>query len=233
MTGKRMVMTLGAGMVILGFAGCASTGKVDTVNRKVSMVAEESQKTNLEISELRALTEMNRTEIARLQETDENTEKKLSDIEKMTIQQKTAIKEELNQVQAALKRAQAAQQLKVGKLLYEVTMSDDSVPFAYKKSELSDDAKSSLDSFASILIAENKDVFIEIQGHTDSIGSDSYNLQLGQERAESVRRYLHTQHGIPLNRMSAFSYGEFKAVAENDTEEGRSKNRRVMMIVME
>ena len=79
---------------------------------------------------------------------------------------------------------------------------------------------------------ENKNVYIEIQGNTDSIGSDRANLALGQARAETVLRYLNMQHGFPLNRMSAVSYGKFKPIADNKTAEGRARNRRVTLVVL-
>ncbi len=69
-------------------------------------------------------------------------------------------------------------------------------------------------------------VSVEIGGHTDSNGSDTYNQMLSQERAESVRQYL-ISHGIEASRLTAMGYGESKPVASNDTAEGRSENRRV------
>jgi outer membrane protein OmpA-like peptidoglycan-associated protein len=139
----------------------------------------------------------------------------------------------LETVHEALKRANELNKLKKGRLLYEVTLSDQSVPFGYDESRLSEDAKAALDNFANMLIEENKDVYIEIQGHTDNIGSEEYNLGLGQSRADAVKAYLHIEHSLPLHRISAFSYGETEPVSPNDTEENRSKNRRVILVVME
>ncbi len=136
-------------------------------------------------------------------------------------------------VQEALKRAEEAKKLAMGKLIYEVTISDESVPFSYKKSKLSEDAKAALDIFANVLIEENEDVYLEIQGHTDNIGTEDYNLKLGQARADAVRAYLHTEHGIPLHKMSTFSYGESKPLVPNNSAENRAKNRRVTILVME
>ncbi|MCF8297556.1 MAG: OmpA family protein [Saprospiraceae bacterium] len=72
----------------------------------------------------------------------------------------------------------------------------------------------------------NKEVEIEISGHTSSEGSDSYNLKLSQDRAQSIVNYLAAK-GINANRMTAKGYGETSPVATNDTEEGRILNRRV------
>ena len=61
------------------------------------------------------------------------------------------------------------------------------------------------------LKAENRGVFFEIEGHTDSTGPDAYNVKLGEERATAVRNYLHDQHGIALSRIEVISYGESQA----------------------
>jgi len=88
-----------------------------------------------------------------------------------------------------------------------------------------------LDSIA-ILLKENPDVVVEIQGHTDSRGSESYNLKLSQERAETVKNYLVKYHGIPPEMLIAKGYGESKPIASNETEEGRAKNRRVEFVIL-
>ncbi len=134
--------------------------------------------------------------------------------------------------QDALDRAIAAGKLAEGKLLYETVLSDDSVRFGFDKSELSREAKAALDAFSSDLIERDEGVYIEIQGHTDSTGPDEYNLRLGEQRAESVLRYLNAEHGLPLHRLSAISYGESAPLEENSTREARAKNRRVALVVL-
>jgi peptidoglycan-associated lipoprotein len=135
--------------------------------------------------------------------------------------------------QEALQRAQEAGKLAEGKLLYETVLSDDKVKFGFDKTALSDTAKAALDEFAQPLVGDNRNVFIEIQGHTDSVGSDEYNTDLGLERAEAVRRYLNMQHKIPLHRMSVISYGESAPVTDNKTADSRAKNRRVVLVVLQ
>ena len=131
----------------------------------------------------------------------------------------------------ALERAMAAGKLAEGKFLYAVVLSDDSIKFALNKWKLTPDAESTLTSFADRLKGENKNVYVEIQGHTDSTGADSYNDMLGGERAEAVRQYLNKQ-GVALNRMGTISYGEAAPVAPNDTRDGRAQNRRVVLVVL-
>lgn len=134
--------------------------------------------------------------------------------------------------QQALERAEAAGKLAEGKLLYEVALSDDQVRFAFNKADLGDEASTALKGVADKLKAENKGVYIEIQGHTDGVGSEDYNLSLGEERAEAVRRYL-SKEGVPLHKMSVISYGESEPVADNKTREGRAQNRRVVLVVLQ
>lgn len=66
-----------------------------------------------------------------------------------------------------------------------------------------------------------------IEGHTDSIGSVTYNLQLSQRRATAVQMYLVTQHGVAQERLLTQGYGETQPIASNQTEAGREANRRV------
>ena len=131
----------------------------------------------------------------------------------------------------ALARANAAHKLAEGKFLYEVVLSDDSVKFPTDRHALSPEAESRLAELAQRLKAENRNVYLEIQGHTDATGEEEYNEQLGEARAEAVRRYLSRQ-GVALNRMATISYGEEAPVAPNDAPEGRAQNRRVAIVVL-
>lgn len=131
----------------------------------------------------------------------------------------------------ALQRATAAHKLAEGKFLYQVVLSDDSVKFPVNAHELSPEAQSRLAELAQRLKAENRNVYLEIQGHTDATGPAAYNEELGEQRAEAVRRFL-SRDGIALNRMSTISYGSEAPVAPNDTREGRSQNRRVAIVVL-
>jgi len=134
--------------------------------------------------------------------------------------------------QEALDRAISAGKVAQGKFLYETVLSDDKVRFGVNVSELSDEAKKALDTFATDLKGKNQNVYIEIQGHTDGTGGDEFNYQLGEKRAESARRYLSLKGGIALNRMSVISYGKTAPVADNKTRDGRAQNRRVVLVVL-
>jgi len=131
----------------------------------------------------------------------------------------------------ALERAVAAGKLAEGKFLYSMVLSDDTVKFPVNQSALSPESEQRLAEFASRLKSENRNVYVEIQGHTDAQGPDAFNERLGEQRAEAVRRFLSKQ-GVALNRMATISYGESEPVAPNETPDGRAQNRRVMIVVL-
>jgi outer membrane protein OmpA-like peptidoglycan-associated protein len=131
----------------------------------------------------------------------------------------------------ALSRATAAGKLAEGKFLYSMVLSDDSVKFTPDSSKLSPEAEQRLQDFVEKLKSDNRNVYLEIQGHTDSAGANSLNERLGEERADAVRLFMN-QHGVALNRMNTISYGEKDPVASNKTRVGRAQNRRVVLIVM-
>ncbi len=131
----------------------------------------------------------------------------------------------------ALDRATAAGKLAEGKFLFSEVLSDDSMKFPVDQATLSPEAQSRLDAFIEKLKTENRNVYVEVQGHTDATGPKDHNYRLGEERAESVRRYLN-QHGIALNRIGTISYGPDAPVAPNEDRDGRQQNRRVVLIVL-
>lgn len=109
----------------------------------------------------------------------------------------------------------------------------ENVYFEFGKAELSTDSKPVIDQTLLKLMQQEPDVLIEIEAHTDSVGSDEDNLQLSQWRAESVLQYL-VSKGIEASRLTAIGYGETRPVAPNsmpdgsDNSEGRQKNRRTV-----
>jgi peptidoglycan-associated lipoprotein len=166
------------------------------------------------------------------------TEKRINEVESQVEATQSKVKQhdaklaELdNAARQALERAQAAGKLAEGKFIFSLVLSDDAVKFPVNKHELSPEAMQLLDTFAERLKKENKNVYLEIQGHTDATGAPAANYKLGEARAEAVRRYLNKQ-GIALNRMSTISYGKDDPVDSNKTKQGRSKNRRVVVVVL-
>jgi outer membrane protein OmpA-like peptidoglycan-associated protein len=150
-------------------------------------------------------------------------------------QQQTDIRlDQLSQsAQEALKRAQEAGVLAKGKVVFEQSFSEDRVKFKLDSYELDQNAKSALDEFANRVKGLTSQYFVEVQGHTDDTGGERYNDELGQRRADSVRRYLSREHKLPLNRMSTISYGDTLPVESNKSKAGRTANRRVVLVVLE
>ncbi len=97
--------------------------------------------------------------------------------------------------------------------------------FDFNKATIRDESKETLDAIADIM-DEYPNTIFHIGGHTDSVGSDSYNMELSRERAESVREAL-VERGIEQARLTAEGYGENNPIATNDTAKGRQQNRRV------
>ena len=114
-----------------------------------------------------------------------------------------------------------------------MTLSEDQGNFKFGKTELPDEAKMRIDQVISQLKGQQgKDVYIEVEGHTDNVGGKEMNYQLGLERAEAVKKYLYAQHQIPLHKINVISYGEEKPVSPNNTRDGRAQNRRVVIRVL-
>ena len=76
------------------------------------------------------------------------------------------------------------------------------------------------------MLKDYSKIQVEVQGHTDSDGSATYNLQLSDSRAQSVMQYL-VEAGVDAERLQAKGYGEVVPIADNETDEGKEKNRRV------
>lgn len=118
------------------------------------------------------------------------------------------------------------------KLVYSVSISADQGNFAVGKWELPDAAKARIDELVARVKNDGQVVYFEIEGHTDSTGPKELNDRLGLERAESVKKYMHDQHQIPLHKMNVISYGSDKPVAPNKTKADRAQNRRIVINVL-
>jgi len=203
-------------IVAVAATGCATKKYVGTevgvVNQKVDALSGELEKT---------------------QERVKRNEVRIDEVNQEAQAAKAGVAEAKGSAQQALVRATEAERAAKGKLIYTVTLSNDKVTFPVNRSKVSDDARAIVDEAIAQLKAENRGVYFEIEGHTDSTGPDAYNMKLGEERAEAVRNYLHDQHGIALNRMQVISYGESKPVEDNKTREHRAQNRRVVIKVLE
>jgi outer membrane protein OmpA-like peptidoglycan-associated protein len=101
--------------------------------------------------------------------------------------------------------------------------------FDFSSAELKPASKASLDKL-DVVLTKYPDTNIEVQGHTDSRGSDEYNMGLASRRADAVASYLKA-NGINAARVSVKPFGESAPIATNETEEGRAQNRRVNFLI--
>jgi peptidoglycan-associated lipoprotein len=207
MSNRRWLSFVAGGALLLGISGLSGCASKRYVGEEVSKSSAASEKRINEVE----------TQVEATQSKVKEHDTRIADLDKST--------------REALERAQAAGKLAEGKFVFSLVLSDDAVKFPTNKHELSKDAEQKLAEFAERLKSENKNVYLEIQGHTDARGDRLYNYQLGESRAEAVRRYLNKQ-GIALNRMSTISYGKDEPVDSNKTKTGRAKNRRVVVVVL-
>jgi outer membrane protein OmpA-like peptidoglycan-associated protein len=209
-------------IAVLSFlvTGCASkkyvSKEVGAVNQKVESLSESVERNQERIGR-------NEESIKRQDGEIRKVDAKADEAGQLAASAHTEAEKAFQQAEIAMK----------GKLLYEVTLSNDKVSFAFNASELTPDAQVLVDEVAEKVKADNRGLWIEIEGHTDNTGEAGYNKELGLKRAEAVRDYLYQAHGIPLHRISVYSFGEEQPVTENDSRDGRARNRRVVVKVLE
>lgn len=165
--------------------------------------------------------------------TDRQVARKLSELEMRRIAVEIGLAERVTKVEAtastALETSRSALKLAEGKFSYEQAAPEQVILFDKASAKLSLDARTRLTALAANLKSANRNVFIEIQGHTDAAGNPELNLKVGQARAESVRAFLY-QQGVALNRMSVLSFGESAPAGSNQTPAGRQANRRAVLL---
>ncbi|MGZ3272638.1 MAG: OmpA family protein [Caulobacteraceae bacterium] len=145
-----------------------------------------------------------------------------------TLQQHDSRLAQLDQAtKDAMQRADAANKAAEGKFTYTPVLTDDSIKFNNQSAKLTAEAQTRLMDLVSKLKSDNKNVFVEIQGHTDA----REPMSIGQRRAEAVRQFMN-QQGVALNRMSTIDYGKEQPVASNTTKAGRAQNRCVVLVVL-
>ena len=170
--------------------------------------------------------------VAEVQTSVETNQKAISDLDAKTAKLETAYNNLSQETKDALRRAEEAGKLAEGSFVDEVVLTDDKVKFAFNRADLTAEAKAEIEALVKNLKSKNANVYIEIQGHTDSTGSEQYNLQLGYKRAKQVMEYMNTELNVPIHRMNVTSYGEYKPIGDNGTKDGRAANRRVALVVM-
>ncbi|MCC6394314.1 MAG: OmpA family protein [Bryobacterales bacterium] len=213
--------------------GCATkkfvTNRIHPVEQRVTVVERKSNEQEKTIDTLEGDLNKTRERVLDLDSNLSKTSQRLDQVSSQT--QQASDTAQKAQQQAAENRAYA--ETRTTQLKQYVDAIDNfklaktaSVLFSTGKSALDDDAKSSLDEMAQDALSRKKFVF-EIEGFTDSKGSQAANLLLSQRRAESVVRYLTMEQKVPLRTIHLIGAGNTAPVANNRTAEGRRQNRRV------
>lgn len=112
-----------------------------------------------------------------------------------------------------------------------VVLNEEQVRFKFNSAKLDESFKATLDDLARQL-KENPDAILAMEGHTDNVGADDYNIQLGQKRVETVMRYLVVDQQVPFNRISEMSFGKARPISVDKGKEARAQNRSVVVRVM-
>ena len=209
-------------VVVVALALVASTGCVTKKLYRADL-----EENNQKVTTLESGIEQNERRVADLKT---ETDTRLAELSGKT---EKAVAIGSNAMTAAEEAKVAAAKAADGKLIWTETLSDDRVKFSFDQTDIPDSAAALLDDLAAKIKAYGKAVYVEIEGHTDNIGSDDYNMQLSGKRAEAVRRYMNEKGGIPLHAISVIAFGKTNPVADNGSSEGRSQNRRVVIRVLE
>jgi peptidoglycan-associated lipoprotein len=164
----------------------------------------------------------------RFAEMDARTQENKDQIERLgrkSISVDSKAEEALQKANDAMEAARAAGGFGMGELKQA---GEERILFEFNQYELTNIGKNVLDEVGKRM-QDNTSLVLEIMGHADKVGSDTYNLLLGHNRAESAQRYLKEKFEIPLYRMYIVSYGESKPESIADSPKGDAANRRVVL----
>lgn len=218
---KRVIeVTLLAGALLLA-GGCATKKYVakqtDPINQKIQEVDKAQQDTRKQL-------ESDEPKIAAAQEKADSADARAGDA--------------LGRADAASKKSDQVRSDLRNELSERIANLDDYKPagdavvlFKFNSAKLTDDAKQQLDQIGKGQVGSMKRYFVAIQGFTDKIGPDDYNLQLSRRRAEAVQNYLVMNYNIPVYRIQIVGLGKDKPVNEQKTRDDREKNRRVEVTI--
>ena len=216
MTGKWMVL-LGAAALAASTA-CASRGDVRTAAAAAAA----------RIETLAAAVEEAQERTADNEDRIDDVDRQIQQVAQMGQQLMETATGAAQAVNARIDRIEQA----ANRLIFEVTLNEAHGDFVSNSADLPEGVRARIDELVARIKVEHRNVYLEIEGHTDSTGSEPHNLRLGLERAEAVKMYLYDMHKVPLHKMNVLSFGETWPAAPNDTPEGRAQNRRVVIRVL-
>lgn len=218
---KRVIeVTLVAGVLLIA-GGCATkkyvAQQVDPLNQKIQTVDKNQQGTQKQL-------ESDEPKISAAAEKADSADSRATD----AIGRADAASKKSDQVRSDL-RSELSE--RIANLDDYKPAGDVVVLFKFNSAKLTDEAKQHLDQIGKDQVGSMKRYFVAIQGFTDKIGSDDYNLQLSRRRAEAVQKYLVETYNVPVYRIQIVGLGKDKPVNEEKTRDEREKNRRVQVTV--
>ena len=233
---RRIFMAVPIAMLVVGGSTACATKKF--VRTSVGEVNDKVDSLGRSVEDTQERTRRNEGRIAEVDQKAQNADQKAQNADQKA-QNAAQSAQQANTAAAEARNAASSVDSKVDtmdqanrRLVYEVVLSEDQGNFKFGKTTLPDEAKQRIDEMVRQLKQDPKNVYIEIEGHTDNIGPKTLNDKIGLERAETVQRYLYEQYQIPLHKMNVISYGEGKPIAPNKTKAGRAQNRRVVIKVL-
>jgi outer membrane protein OmpA-like peptidoglycan-associated protein len=220
--------------------GCVATRKFtrnevktssDTLNARMD---KSEAKTAGEISEVR-------DGVSRVDGRVTTVDGRVTQLDTKTNEQFTAVKSDVQNVDQKAGRAQQSAD-RVGGTVTALdskfenrnqftVATEKSIQFKFDSAKLDKQFQSDLDEIANLL-TQNPNAVLILEGRTDSRGDADYNVKLGERRIEAVRQYLAVEKGVPVYKIHEISFGAAKPVAENNSKEGREKNRAVVLTVL-
>jgi OmpA-OmpF porin, OOP family len=225
-TKRTLVICMTAAIGLFIEMGCATKKfvkkQVDPVSGRVDELAEVSKRNEAAIKDVDA----------RAQAGIQGLQSKASEVDAkaMAADQKALEAQQMARgAETKISAAESGVNQKIGNMDSYKPVENASVNFKSNHAEVGDEAMATL---VAAKVKGSKGYVLEIQGFTDSVGSDDYNLGLSQKRSENVVRYLVQQHQIPLFRMFILGLGEARQVEDNSTKEGRAANRRVEITLL-
>ncbi|HEX5474867.1 MAG TPA: OmpA family protein [Vicinamibacterales bacterium] len=219
---KKFVLVLPVLALTLGGSSACATkkfvkGQVGEVNDKVETMSKS-------LEETQERTRANEAKIAQVDQVAQAADKQAAEAG----QAASTAQQSADKVNARADALEVASK----RIVYEVVLSEDEGNFKFGQAALPKEAEAKLDELAQQLKANPNGAYIEIEGHTDSVGPKDVNYKIGLERANAVKKYLYEQQQIPLHKINVISYGEDKPIAPNKTKAGRAQNRRVVIKVL-
>jgi peptidoglycan-associated lipoprotein len=219
---KRMVLALAVTALAVGGSSACATKKM--VRQRVGEVNDKVDTLSKSVEETQQRTKANEDKIGQVDQEAQAADQKAQAAGQRADEANAGV-DKVNARADAIEKASK-------RLVYEVVLSDDEGNFKFGQTKLPDETQQKLDDLVAQLKANPNGGYIEIEGHTDSVGAKDVNFRIGLARAEAVRRYLYDHDQVPLFTMNVISYGEEKPIAPNKTKAGRAQNRRVVIKVL-